>query len=237
MPLDLFTTRSSVEAITTTCQPTRRTLVASELADRRSRSSWKFRTQAEACSTVSSRPRYFRTSGSAFIAAHGATTATLSDRLFLPSHSKIRMKKAPGSIPGTQRIALTCCRRPQPANQHRRLRQCSHAQYHRRSRPQARDNSRLTGISGGRLKRQPPDGANSARRAPGGVAEPGGVHAGQGQPARGRAGSQPPGGGVPGAAPPRGDRAQPGRLQPPKLHARPASHHMPRCARKHTRCD
>jgi hypothetical protein len=32
MPLDLFTTRSSVEAVTATCQPTRRTFVASALA-------------------------------------------------------------------------------------------------------------------------------------------------------------------------------------------------------------
>jgi len=35
MPLDLFTTRSSVEAITATCQPTRRTFVASALASDR----------------------------------------------------------------------------------------------------------------------------------------------------------------------------------------------------------
>ena len=51
------------------------------------------------------------------------------------------------AFPALDRIALTCCRRPQPANHSRRLQQCSHAQYRPGTGHHTRDGFRFRGIS------------------------------------------------------------------------------------------
>ena len=60
----------------------------------RTRSSWKFSAQAVACSKVSSGPRYCRTSGSAFIAAHGARSDSLEAAHDQPTSADLRHRPA-----------------------------------------------------------------------------------------------------------------------------------------------
>src|SRR5215470_10526887 len=87
--------------------PDARTSRAQKPKPQRSRSSWKFRAQAEACSKVSSGPRYRRTSGSAFIAAHGARSDSRQPRMISRSVLTSAMRPDYSAWPGPDRWRAT----------------------------------------------------------------------------------------------------------------------------------